>query len=212
MKRNRSLSALVLFLGGPTLLASPAFAGFFEISANGSYFKYNNGLIGGEPSTTTITRFGGGIGYRLLANTSIEINYSESRNKDNFAQDIEGDSQKRFINKDTQVQNLSLDLVLNFADRRAPFRPYIKGGVGYMIRNTKLSGKEIDKDFGTETKLNFVKQPQLESASAEVGVGTKIMLDESLALDLGASAYFSDLDKKEIYIHQSYTGGIRIIF
>lgn len=194
------------------LSASAAHAGFFEISANGSFFKYNNGLVGGEPSSTIIRRLGGGLGYRFLQNTSIELNYTHSRNQDQFTQDSAQISSIWRIEKLSEFQNLSLSLVIEFTGKNSPFRPYIRGGGGYMIRKTTLAGKATNRITEVVTDLEFNQEPETQTASADGGIGFKLFVADSIALEFSGNVYATDLDKSEIYLHYSYTGGLRFVF
>lgn len=187
-------------------------AGYFEIFTNGSYYKHNNGLIGGDPSTTKTLDIGGGLAYRFLSNTSVEFAYRNSTTKDWYTQDYTELDEKYRVNKETVFENYSLSLVLDFADRKASFRPYIKGGGGYTIRQTKFSGTAIDKITDESRPLSFENSPKTESISAVAGVGLKIFVIESIALEASYTVYATDLDKDKTYLHYSIAGGLRYVF
>ena len=192
--------------------SSPSRANYFELSANGSYFKYNNGVIGGDISYTITKKWGAGFGYHFLTNASVEINYTSSTNVDRFSQDSAELTSKLYINKNTLFQNLSLNLTLDFADKNAIFRPYIVGGGGYMIRQTVLSGSGVDRTTGVTTQLSFQGQPDVKSASANGGLGFKLFVADQIALDFSTMIYATDLDKPEIFLHYSVSGGLRFLF
>jgi outer membrane protein W len=202
----RALLALVV------CLPCGAKAGYVELSGNGSYFKYNNGVVGGVQSNTTSKKIGGGIAYRFLANTSFEINYIFSRSYDRFGQQGDSFTSDYVINKTTDVQNLSVSLVIDFADKRSTFRPYMSGGIGYMIRKTQLDGTGTDKATLITSDLVFTNDPEIKSASANGGIGFKYFVADSVAIEIGGTIYATDLDKTEIYLHYAATGGLRIVF
>lgn len=188
------------------------FAGYFEISGNGSFSKYNFGISGGAPAYNKTKQFGGGLAYRLMSNTSLELAYSYSNSLDVGAADISTLPDIYYINKTTEVKNLSMNLVLDFAERKAAFGPYISGGGGYMIRKITQTGTAVDRITAVSTTANFTSTPEEKSASATGTLGVKMFISESLALDLKGTLYATDLDKAEIFLHYSVTGGLKFLF
>jgi opacity protein-like surface antigen len=200
--------ALCLF----TLSSVKTLAGYFELSANGSYYKYNFGMSGGQPTYNLTKQIGGGVAYRLLSNTSLEFAYSYSNSLDVGAADIATLPDIYYINKTTEITNYSINLVLNFADRKASFSPYISGGGGYMIRKITQTGTKVDRITNDSSVAEFSSTPQEKSASANGSFGLKMYMTDSLALDLKGTVYATDLDKSEIYLHYSLTGGVKFLF
>lgn len=186
--------------------------GYFEISANGSYFKYNNGVQDGQPSITTVTRVGGGLAYRFMANTSIEFTYVQSKTNDRFGQDITSEPEVFFIDRTTELQNISANLVLHFTDRKSRFRPYIFGGGGYMVRKTSFSGRAVDKITEASRSLNFNSTAPIYSISATGGFALSIYMLDQVALEASYTVYATDLNKPEIFLHYSVAGGVRFLF
>jgi hypothetical protein len=60
--------------------------------------------------------------------------------------------------------------------------------------------------------VDFEDQPPTSSASADAGIGFKIFMADSLALEFTGQVYATDLDKPEIYLHYAFSGGLRILF
>lgn len=207
MKPIRHLIGIALFCS-----AASAWAGYFEVSANGSYVKYNNGVQDGTPSNTTVTRVGAGLAYRFLANTSIEFSYVNSKTFDSFGQDIVSEAEIFFIDRKTEMQNFSTNLVLHFTDRKSRFRPYVLGGVGYMIRKQSFSGRATDKITDAERALSFASSAPLRSMSADAGIGLSIYILDQIALEASYTIYATDLNKSEIFLHYSIAGGVRVLF
>jgi hypothetical protein len=187
-------------------------AGYIEFSASGSYSKSHNGLVGGDPSFTTSKRGTLGLAYRFMTNTAIELSYSHSHTFNQFSQDSAELAEKYFIEQTNQAKILSLNLVLDFADKKAKFRPFIRGGGGYMVRSTELNATGVDKTTEISRNLEFEDQPQTYSASADAGIGFKIYMADSLALEFTGQVYATDLDKPEIYLQYSFSGGLRVLF
>ena len=187
-------------------------AGYWEVSGNGSYMKYNNGLIGGDPSYTIIQRSGGGLAYRFLTNTALEVNYAFSKTFDKFSQDSAELVEKYFVEKTTISKVLSLNLILDFAPKKAVFKPFIRGGGGYMVRSAKINATGFDKTTEVTRAITFSDQPESYSTSADAGMGFKYFVGDSLAIEFTGTVYASDLDKPEIYLHYSLTGGLRVLF
>jgi hypothetical protein len=204
----RSLLPAVL-----SLSAASASAGYFELSANGSFYKYSNGVVAGEASTETTTRWGTGVAYRFMQNASIEFKYSKSKNTSKYAQVSQAESRLYRIERTSRNDNYSVGLNLDFADRKAAFRPFVSGGVGYMIRSENLAGTYEDTllDEG-ETALKFTQPDELRSLSADAGLGFKIFVADAVAIEISGNVIATDLDKEEIYLHYSAAGGLRFLF
>lgn len=196
----------------PALHLNSAQAGYFEIFANGSYYKHDNGLAGGERSNTQVLDMGAGLAYRFLQNTSIEFAYRNSVQTDVGTQDYAELDEKYRLTKKVSFENYSLSLVLDFADRKSSFRPYIKGGGGYTLRQTTTSGVATDRITGDQRTLTIDNQPIDKSVSAVGGLGVKIFVIESIALEASYTVYATDLDKEKVYLHYSIAGGLRYVF
>lgn len=210
MKRTQFF-ALGFSLLATTLASQPASAGYFEVSGNGSYSKYDNGLVGNVNSTSINQRWGAGLAYRFLSNTAIELSYTDSKSTDRFGQQDAYSGFDFDFTKVTQIQNTSLDLVLDFADRKARFRPFIRGGGGYMTRQIRISGTRKDRSNQETTPLTQ-SDPRSYSASATGGLGFKIFIADAVAIETSGNVYVTDLDKPDTYVHYSATAGLRLLF
>lgn len=205
-----SLSTLLKVLA--LVCVNSSYAGYWEFSTNGSYFKRNNGVFNGSQSYTIIQRIGTGIGYNFENDTSIELAYTNSKTVDTFNQLIPSIVNAVATTRTTDYHNLSLSLILQFGAKKATFRPYIRGGLGYMARTTtiKATTKAADSDAMIEVNLGSASNDK--SASAEVGTGLKYYISDRVALDLSFTVYGSDIDRKEIFLHYYGAGGLRILF
>jgi opacity protein-like surface antigen len=200
-----------------TLFASGARAGYFEISANGSYYKYTNGKTLGELNTETTKRVGAGIAYNFFGNVLIEFKYTRSQKLDKYTQlalTAGGTPDTIYrISRSTKFDNYGANLVLEFAPRKAQFRPYISGGIGYMERWESTSGTYEDAILKNgQTALKFSPIPSAKSISADAGIGFKLFIVERLALEGSFNVMATDLDKEEAFLHYSGSGGLRFLF
>jgi len=203
MPKLSRLLAIALGLAG-----TPAFAGYFELSANGFYSKYTNGKTLGELNTETTQRLGGGLAYNFFGNMLIEFKYT-----DRYTQLSISDGNIYRIRRTSEFNNYGTNLVLEFAPRKAQFRPYISGGIGYMKRKEKTSGTYEDSVVRDgQTELDFQATPDTSSISADGGVGFKLFIAERLALEGSFNVLATDLDKEEVYLHYSGSGGLRFFF
>ncbi|HVJ64650.1 MAG TPA: outer membrane beta-barrel protein [Bdellovibrionota bacterium] len=202
---------IVLTLGVGILLPAFAEAGYYEISANGSFYRYDNGIIAGDASQTTSRRLGGGISYSFLESTALEVSYSDTRNSDEFSQISADETRKWRLNRVTQIQNVSIDLVIGFSGRRERFRPYIRGGGGYTIRKVTTGGMETDMADDSETDLD-ADVTESRSVTAQAGAGFKYYLADRVAIEFSYTVFASELDAPKIYMHQAIAGGLRVVF
>jgi len=209
-----AISGILAFVGlaSSAALAAAATKGYWEISANGSYFKVNNGILDGEQSRTTTIKFGGGLAYRFAGSTSIEFAYVHSKVRDRFGQNISGQPEIYFIDRRTSFENYSMNLVLNFSDRKSTFRPYIRGGGGYMVRKARFAGTAKNRFDLTTRKLSFATVPTSYSVSADGGLGFSLFVLDQIALDFSYTVYATDLDKPQVFLHYSVAGGLRFVF
>jgi hypothetical protein len=208
---NKIVIVLTVALVSTFFSKNHARAGHFEISANGSFYKYDNGVIAGEPSSTTIRRLGGGISYSFLESTALEVSYSDTRNTDTFSQISSEQTMRWRIDRETRIQNVSLDLVVGFSGRRARFRPYLRGGGGYTMRTTSTGGVEIDLTDDSQENLDL-EVAQTKSVTAQAGFGFKYFIVDRVALEFSYTMFASQLDQPTVYMHHALAGGMRVVF
>ena len=98
---------------------------------------------------------------------------------------------------------IGLDLILTFADRQAPFVPYLKGGIAYFYQ------KEVTYEF-TGQAPDTVTLPQTFVPS--VGFGLKIRLTQTMALKVGMEAWTSALENNSERWDYAGRGGVSWFF
>jgi|GEM_PF-1126467 len=188
--------------------------GYFELSLNGSWYRYSNGVLENELATTTNVRAGAGLAYRFLSNTAVEVNYMNSRTIDHYAVALTpagGLTERVIVNKTSDMHNLSLSLVLYFAPKGAQFRPYIRGGGGLMVRQSKLGVTNAETGGPSSTVASAIS-PVEKSVSADGGIGVNLFVADAIALEGVFNVYATDLDKPEILLSYAASGGLRFIF
>lgn len=191
--------------------AQNSHAGYFELSGNGSYYKQNNGKTLGEQNNTTVQRIGGGIGYNFFGNASLEFKYTSSKNIDKYTQVT--DSAIYRIKRTSQFKNYGVNIVLDFADRKAPFRPFVTGGLGYMIRKSETAGTVEDIVLlNGQNTLSFTPEAEVKSISADAGIGFKLFMADRLAFEGTFNVFATDLDQSEVFLHYSAAAGLKFLF
>ncbi len=188
--------------------------GYFELSLNGSWYQYSNGAIEGEESTTKVLRGGAGFAYRMLSNTALELSYMTTQTNDRFVVGVTPTgqlTQRARILRTTNLQNISANLILYFTGKGTPFRPYVRGGGGMMIREQKVNA--VDPETGAASSIvSSSTSPKVQSISADAGVGLSMFVVDSVAIEASFSVYATDLDKDEIFLHYAAAGGLRFVF
>ncbi len=133
-------------------------AGVFEVGASANYrsSKYND-----DNYVQSLT-YTGSFSYYFWEMCAWEINYTTGTSKQ--VTKGSGDSDPRTTIEDN-IDLVSLDLVLSFAGRQDPFRPYIKIGGGYLIKERFRQIDDDDKEKISEQK-GTVPAVELALASA----------------------------------------------
>ena len=152
--------------------ALPAEAGFFTLAANGSYFKQNYGEQSGEAAYSISKRGGASISYSLASSTSLKLGYTYGNTQDVGAYDIDSLPDIYYITKTTEVHNLSVNLVLEFADKKSTFRPFIAGGGGYSVYKISQKGRAVNRITDTEATVEFASSPEVKSVAADASIGS----------------------------------------
>ncbi len=189
-----------------------SYAGNFELSFNGSYFKRNNGPIAGANSFTTIQSLGGGVGYYFVQNTGIELSYKNSKSTDIFNQEVPSIVNPVTTTRSTELDDISVSLILEMGGRKSSVRPYVRGGVGYMVRKTAQSGTTRAVGGSETLPIYLGGVSTTNSMSANTGLGVKFFFLSSTALELSGTIYATELTEDTIYLHYSFSGGIKFVF
>lgn len=184
-----------LFALALTGLAFPASAAFVELGASANYrssgYDANNKI---ESISYTAS-----FSYYFWEMCAWELNYTTGYSK----QVTKGTS--ALDPKETVEDNIdlaALDLVLSFAGRQDPFRPYIKLGGGYL---TKERYRQIDND----DKTRISRQ---QGAVPSGGFGLALSLTKELNIKLGIEAWTSPPKDPPVIVDYAGRAGISWMF
>lgn len=185
----RGLLFLALLMG-----ASPVYAGFIELGLSANYrssgYDSHNKL---ESLTYTSS-----ISYYFWEMCAIEMNYTTGYSKQTSKA---GDLDPMQTLEDN-IEMISGDLVLSFAGRQDPFRPYIKAGAGYLTKERFRQVEGFDK-------TSIAKQ---EGVVPSGGVGLSINLTKEFSIKVGVEAWTSPLKQKPVIVDYAGRAGIAWIF
>lgn len=185
--------ALALVL---VLVAMPASAGFVELGASANY---RSSTYDKHNYTQSLTHTGS-LSYYFWEMCAWELNYTTGYSK----QVSKGSSDLDPVYKiEDNIELVSLDLVLSFAGRQDPFRPYIKVGAGYLV---KERFRRVNDDETDRTRQ--------EGAVPSGGLGLGIALTKEFSIKFGVEAWTSPLMRKNEPVIVDYAGraGVAWIF
>ena len=177
------------------LSSATASAGFIEVGAAANYrfsgYDTNN-YIQSLSYTASLS-------YYFWEMCAWELNYTTGYSK----QVTQGTSS--IDPKETVEDNIgltALDLVLSFAERADPIRPYIKIGGGYLIKDRY---RQINND-------NEDLIAHQEGLVPSGGFGLSINLTKELSIKVGLDAWTSPLQVKPVIVDYAGRAGISWMF
>jgi outer membrane protein W len=186
----RLLCYLLLVLAYPS-----AFAGFLELGASVNYRAsgYN------DDNYIRSTSYTGSFSYYFWEMCAWELNYTTG-NSEQVSKGASALDPKYKV--EDNIEMVSMDLVLSFASRQDPFRPYIKIGAGYL---TKERFRTVDDD----PRERISKQSGMVPSG---GVGFSLNLTKEFSIKLGVDAWTSPLDEEPLVIDYAGRAGLAVIF
>lgn len=175
--------------------SSQAFAGFFELGGSINYrssgYDKNNYI-----ESLTYTASGSYYFWEMCA---WELNYTKGGSK----QVTKGAAT---IDPKTMVQDdlsmTSLDLVISFAGRQDPIRPYVKIGGGYLT-------KERYRKINDDAREKISGQDGMVPSG---GLGLSVNVTKEFSIKLGVDAWTSPLDENPLVIDYAGRAGLSWIF
>jgi outer membrane protein W len=179
-----------------TFAMSPwAYAGFFELGGSINYrssgYDKNNYI-----ESLTYTASGSYYFWEMCA---WELNFTKGGSKQ-VTKGAGTTDPKTTVQDD--IQMTSLDLVISFAGRQDPIRPYIKFGGGYL---TKKRFRKIDND----PREKISEQDGLVPSG---GLGLSFNVTKEFSIKVGVDAWTSPLSEDPIVIDYAGRAGLSWIF
>lgn len=183
---------LVLLL---SFASAPAWAGFIEL---GSSVNYRSSRYDSDNYIESLS-FTGTFSYYFLEMCAWELNYTSGYSKQVTKGEGVGEVQTTV---EDRIEMISMDLVLSFASRQDPFRPYIKLGAGYLT-------KQRFRKHGDDPRDAFKPQRGIVPSA---GVGLAISLTKELSLKFGVDAWTSPMDVEPVVVDYAGRAGISWLF
>jgi hypothetical protein len=159
-------------LGG----ASLAEAGYVEIGASGTYRRSNFNPNSYDDSFA----LSGSVSYLFSEMSALEFSYTDGFSKQFVSSNGLGTDQTTTVH----TQLIDLDFVLTLGEKDAVLRPYIKAGMGYLLKKRLV---ETTQGFHPVVIDN---EPQGFIPSA--GAGFRIAITENLSFKVGIDTWNSD--------------------
>lgn len=179
-----------------SLMSAPAFAGFFELGASANY-RYSGYNASNYIQSLTYTA---STSYYFWEMCAFELNYTTG-----YSKQVSGGLGTTIDPKETIEDNIeltSLDLVLSFAGRQDPFRPYVKVGGGYLIKDRYRQINQDNEDL-------IAHQEGLVPSG---GFGLALNITQTLSIKIGVDAWTSPLRVQPVIVDYAGRAGISWIF
>lgn len=192
---GRADFAKLILIFTTAVFAAPVSAGFIELGGSANYrsssYTKDNYIMS--------LSYTASISYYFLETSAWEVNYTTGYSK----QSTQALSEEITTIEDN-IELVSTDLVFSFAGRQDPFRPYVKGGVGYLT-------KERFRKIGADNKEKISTQ---RGVVPSAGVGFAISITKEFNIKLGIDAWTSPLNDKDAEKTTDYAGraGVSWIF
>jgi outer membrane protein W len=185
-----------LFLIALTLGSASAWAGFFEVGASANY-RYS----GYDPNNYIQSlSYTASVSYYFWEMCALEVNYTTG-----YSKQVSGGSGVGIDTRETIEDNIELtsaDVVMSFAGRQDPFRPYIKIGGGYLIKDRFRRINNDNEDL-------IAHQEGLVPSG---GLGLSINLTQALSVKIGLDAWTSPLKVQPVIVDYAGRAGISWMF
>ncbi|MGE0529012.1 MAG: outer membrane beta-barrel protein [Bdellovibrionales bacterium] len=178
-----------------SLASFSAAAAFLELGASANYrtSRYNSANYIESISYT------GSLSYYFWEMCAWELNYTTGYSKQ-VTQGTGVTDPKTTV--EDNIELTSLDLVLSFAARQDPFRPYVKLGAGYL---TKERFRQVDD--GNKEKIS-----EQEGVVPSGGIGFSVNLTKEFSIKFGVDAWTSPMDEDPVVVDYAGRAGISWIF
>lgn len=184
------------------ILSSSAWGYSLEVFAKGSASKNYTSIDKHTTSVSVAT----GVAVTLIPRVRIEARYTnrsslQSREEVIYESTVVG----TLYDYKTETSIISLGIDIDVLGKRSAFQPFLYIGAGYV--QTKNSYWFTQTGM-TESK--FQELPQKRGISGNLGVGFRIFLTNSFALEAEVFAYAMDIDQPPTLVNLYAQVGIRI--
>ncbi len=171
-----------------------AHAGFIELGASANYRSSGYDKHNYIQSLTYTASFS----YYFWELCAWELNYTTGYSK----QSTKGSATDPMTTVEDNIEMISMDLVLSFAARQDPIRPYIKFGGGHLTKERFRQVEGFSKDK-ISTQRGVVPSG---------GLGISVNLTKEFSIKLGVDAWTSPMNQDPVIVDYAGRAGISWIF
>lgn len=182
------------------VVCANAHAGF-EIFGKGSISK---NYVDQDDSTVEID-ISGGFATTLFTGVRLEARYTNVSTLQSRLDVVTSTAIGSLTNITTENQIYSLGLDIDFLGQKSTFQPYIYVGAGYMISSQNYYFTPAGSSVST-----YVTTPATGGITANGGLGFRLMLTKSLALEFEMFAYALGVTQPGVLINYFASAGLRI--
>ncbi len=178
------------------LVAAPlAHAGFVELGASANYRSSGYDKYNYIQSLT----YTASMSYYFWEMCAWELNYTTGYAKQATKA---SDPMSPKTTVEDNIEMTSVDLVLSFAGRQDPFRPYIKMGGGYLTKERFRQVEGFDKE-------RISRQSGVVPSG---GLGISLNITKELSIKFGLDAWTSPLDEQPVIVDYAGRAGVSWMF
>jgi outer membrane protein W len=190
IREMRWIVSALIFLSAPA-----AHAGFIEL---GGSANYRSSAYDSDNYIQSLT-YTASFSYYFWEMCAWELNYTTGYAKQ--ATKANDPLAPRTTVEDN-IEMFSMDLVLSFAGRQDPIRPYIKMGGGYLMKERFRQVEGFDKErIGSQ-----------EGIVPSGGLGIAVTFAKSFSIKFGADAWTSPLNSQPVIVDYAGRAGISWMF
>jgi hypothetical protein len=192
MRSFTTIFSALLIVG---FASGPAAAGFIEVGAAANY-RYSGYDPNNYVQSLTYTA---SLSYYFWEMCAWELNYTTGYSKQ-VTQGSTPIDPKQTV--EDNIQLTSLDLVISFASREDPFRPYVKIGGGYLVKDRYFQVNNDDENLIAH-QVGWVPSG---------GFGLSLNVTKELSIKIGLDAWSSPLAVQPIIVDYAGRAGISWMF
>ncbi len=186
--------AILLILLPLSLSPLPLLAqSYFEVGLTANYRRSS---IDTENWQETLS-YTGSVSYYFWQMSALELSYTQGLSE----LSVKATDSLKMITTNF-FSMTGLDLVISFADRRAPFQPYVKLGAAYMSKTIRRQTEGFNSTLIAETS----------GLVPSAGLGFRILITETLSLRVGLDSWTNPLNESPLIFDYAGRAGISWMF